>query len=74
MYEFFLIDDEAREQIASGASGNQLRAVFRKGKGKFLQEEALVLVEKGDTSVQEVLRVMKGSDANAPQAQEPAAV
>jgi type II secretory ATPase GspE/PulE/Tfp pilus assembly ATPase PilB-like protein len=74
VYEFFLIDDEAREQIAAGASGNQLRAVFRKGKGKFLQEEALLLVEKGDTSVQEVLRVMKGGDAPAPQEPVPAGV
>ena len=73
VYEFFVIDDEAREQIAAGASGNQLRAVFRKQKGKFLQEEALTLVEKGETSVQEVLRVMKGGEA-APQQPEPAAV
>ena len=42
-------------------------------KGKFLQEEALGVVEKGDTSVQEVLRVMKGGDA-APQPQEPVTV
>src|ERR671921_395443 len=42
-------------------------------RGQFLQEEALGLVEKGDTSVQEVLRVMKGGDA-APQPQEPATV
>jgi general secretion pathway protein E len=73
VYEFFVIDDEAREQIAAGASGNQLRAVFRKQRGKFLQEEALALVEKGETSVQEVLRVMKGGEA-APQPTEPAAV
>lgn len=72
VYEFFIIDDEAREQIAAGASGNQLRQVFRKHRGKFLQEEALTLVEKGDTSVQEVLRVMKGGDA-PPQTQEPEA-
>jgi type II secretory ATPase GspE/PulE/Tfp pilus assembly ATPase PilB-like protein len=74
VYEFFMIDDEAREQVAAGASGNQLRAVFRKQKGKFLQEEALTLVEKGETSVQEVLRVMKTGDASAPQPEEPAAV
>jgi general secretion pathway protein E len=63
VFEFFLIDDDAREQIAAGATGNQLRQVFRKGRNKFLQEEALGLVEKGETSVQEVLRVMKGGDA-----------
>jgi type II secretory ATPase GspE/PulE/Tfp pilus assembly ATPase PilB-like protein len=74
VYEFFVIDDEARDQIAGGASGNQLRALFRKLRGRFLQEEALALVEKGETSVQEVLRVMKGGDAQAPQPEEPAAV
>jgi type II secretory ATPase GspE/PulE/Tfp pilus assembly ATPase PilB-like protein len=72
VYEFFVIDDEAREQIAAGATGKQLQAVFRKQRGKFLQEEALALVERGETSVQEVLRVMKGGDAPAPQ--EPVAV
>lgn len=71
--EFFPVSDEARETIASGASGNQLRGVFRKQRGKFLQEEALGLVEKGDTSVQEVLRVMKGADG-APQQPEAVAV
>ena len=73
VFEFFVIDDEAREQIAAGASGNQLRAVFRKGRGRFLQEEALGLVEKGDTSVQEVLRVMKGGDSPPAPQQEAAA-
>lgn len=74
VYEFFSIDDEARQAIAAGTSGQQLRAVFRKQRGKFLQEEALMLVERGETSVQEVLRVMKGGDATVPQEPEPAAV
>jgi type II secretory ATPase GspE/PulE/Tfp pilus assembly ATPase PilB-like protein len=73
IYEFFPIDDEARSQIAAGATGNQLRAVFRKQRGKFLQEEALGLVEQGVTSVQEVLRVMKGGGDAGAQPQEPAA-
>ena len=66
VFEFFLVDDEAREQIAAGASPNQLRAAFRKTRGRFLQEEALGLVEKGETSVQEVLRVMKAGDTSTP--------
>jgi general secretion pathway protein E len=63
VFEFFVIDDEAKEKIASGASVNELRAVFRKQRGRFLQEEALALVQKGETSVQEVLRVLKGGEA-----------
>ncbi|HZN69047.1 MAG TPA: ATPase, T2SS/T4P/T4SS family [Tepidisphaeraceae bacterium] len=67
VFEFFHFDDEARNVIAAaGASANTLKQVFRKQRGKFLQEEALGLVEKGDTSVQEVLRVLKGGDAAAP--------
>jgi type II secretory ATPase GspE/PulE/Tfp pilus assembly ATPase PilB-like protein len=70
VFEFFVLDDEARDAIAAGASPNQLRASFRKTRGRFLQEEALGLVEKGDTSVQEVLRVLKGGDTTvAPPAQ-----
>ena len=64
VFEFFNLDDEARNVIATaGASANTLKQVFRKQRGKFLQEEALALVEKGDTSVQEVLRVLKGGES-----------
>lgn len=64
VYETLVVDDDVRQVVASGGSENQLKAVFRKQRGKYLQEEALGLVETGDTSVQEVLRVLKiGSDA-----------
>ena len=46
---------------------NQLRAFFRKSRGRFVQEHALELVEKGSTSVQEVLRAMRGQEQD-PQA------
>ena len=62
VFEMFVIDDEAKEKIVAGASLNELRAAFRKQRGRFLQEEALALVQKGDTSVQEVLRVLKGAE------------
>ncbi len=59
VFETLVIDDEVREIINAGRSPNQ---VFRKQRGKYLQEEALSLVERGDTSVQEVLRVLKATD------------
>lgn len=59
VFEVFLIDDEVRQQIVAGASLNQLKSAFRKQQAKYLQEQALQLVESGDTSVQEVLRVLK---------------
>lgn len=59
-YETMMIDDEVRETVIAG---KPLSQVFRKQRGKYLQEEALSLVEKGVTSVQEVLRVLKASPA-----------
>jgi general secretion pathway protein E len=60
VFETFPVDEEAREAIGNGAQPGPMKAVFRKAKGRYLQEEALALVERGDTSVQEVLRVLKG--------------
>ncbi len=62
VFETLVVDDEVREIIGTGRSPNQ---VFRKQRGKYLQEEALALVENGDTSVQEVLRVLKGTESGA---------
>ncbi len=62
VYEIFMIDDDVKLVIESGGSINQLKAAFRKQRGKYLQEAALAQVEAGETSVQEVLRVMKSDD------------
>jgi type II secretory ATPase GspE/PulE/Tfp pilus assembly ATPase PilB-like protein len=59
VYEILQVDDEVRQIIKAGGSVNQLKAVFRKQRSKYLQEQALVLVERGDTAIQEVLRVLK---------------
>jgi type II secretory ATPase GspE/PulE/Tfp pilus assembly ATPase PilB-like protein len=68
VYEIFLIDDEVREAVSSGASANQLKALFRKQRSRYLQEQALALVEAGETSVQEVLRVLRGGGESQPAA------
>jgi type II secretory ATPase GspE/PulE/Tfp pilus assembly ATPase PilB-like protein len=75
VFETFVVDEDVRAVVHAGGSENQLKAVFRKQKGKYLQEEGLSLVESGDTSVQEVLRVLKvGSEAApAPSGPAPAA-
>jgi type II secretory ATPase GspE/PulE/Tfp pilus assembly ATPase PilB-like protein len=57
VYETFIIDDEVKQVITAGGTINQLKAIFRKQRQKYLQEAALQRVETGDTSVQEVLRV-----------------
>jgi type II secretory ATPase GspE/PulE/Tfp pilus assembly ATPase PilB-like protein len=55
----FHVDDEVKQVILSGGSGSQLKALFRKQKARYLQEQALLVVEQGETSVQEVLRVLR---------------
>jgi type II secretory ATPase GspE/PulE/Tfp pilus assembly ATPase PilB-like protein len=56
VYEILLVDDEVKASVQANKPVSQ---AFRKQKGRYLQEEALRLVENGDTSVQEVLRVLK---------------
>jgi type IV pilus assembly protein PilB len=79
VFEVVTVTDELRQGIAAdvaapgGRLGSNFRAAFRKGKGRYLQEEALALVEAGDTSVQEVLRVLKPAEEAAPAAPRPAA-
>jgi type II secretory ATPase GspE/PulE/Tfp pilus assembly ATPase PilB-like protein len=68
IYEVLPIDDDMRLAITSGASVNQLKVAFRQHRGKYLQEQALMLVEQGDTSIQEVLRVLKAGAEGQPPA------
>lgn len=62
VYEVLIIDDEVRQIIREGGSVNQLKAIFRKQRSRYLQEQALYLVEQGDTSIHEVLRVLKSDE------------
>jgi len=76
IYELFMMDEDAKKAILAGGSATQLKMAFRKQRAKYLQEQALLLVEKGDTSVQEVLRVLKpegSGDAPPPPPPPPAA-
>ena len=66
VYETLVVDEDVRAVIEAGGSANQLKAVFRKQRGKYLQEQALAQVEAGETSVQEVLRVMKAGESPTP--------
>jgi type II secretory ATPase GspE/PulE/Tfp pilus assembly ATPase PilB-like protein len=62
VFELFQIDDEVKQAAAAGGSVNQLKTIFRKQRSRYLQESALYQVEQGETSVQEVLRVLRSSD------------
>jgi general secretion pathway protein E len=63
VFETLLIDDDVRQVVLAGGSVNQLRAVYRKQRGKYLQEQGLAHVEQGETSVQELLRVLRIGEA-----------
>jgi type II secretory ATPase GspE/PulE/Tfp pilus assembly ATPase PilB-like protein len=62
VFEIMTIDDDMRQAVVAG---KPVEPVFRKQRSRFLQEEALALVEAGDTSVQEVKRILKADAAAA---------
>lgn len=73
VYEIFVVDDDAKKATLAGiadprAMATQLKMAFRKQRARYLQEQALLVVEKGDTSVQEVLRVLKADTGSPPPA------
>jgi general secretion pathway protein E len=59
IYEILMVDDEVKQVLLAGGTPAQLKTAFRKQRGRYLQEMGLLLVEQGETSVQEVLRVLK---------------
>ncbi|HZL37655.1 MAG TPA: ATPase, T2SS/T4P/T4SS family [Tepidisphaeraceae bacterium] len=63
VFELMVVDDEIRAALDSN---RPLAQAFRKQRGRLLQEELLTLVEKGETSVQEVQRVIKGGTDAVP--------
>lgn len=58
-FELLVVDDTVRKAIASGAKPDLVRQVARKAGFRSLQEEGILLVAKGTTSLQELIRVMK---------------
>ncbi len=62
VYEIFMVDDDVKAVVEAGGSANQLKQAFRKQRGLYLQEMALLQVAGGDTSIQEVLRVMRSEE------------
>ena len=65
IYEIFVIDAEVRKIVEEGGSDNQLKQAFRKQRSLLLQEAALAYVQAGETSVEEVLRVLKDAPPTA---------
>ncbi|MBV8781948.1 MAG: Flp pilus assembly complex ATPase component TadA, partial [Phycisphaerae bacterium] len=65
VYELLLVDDEVRQIIETGASPNQLKMQFKKQKQKSLQENAVATAIAGDTSLQEVARILKSDESRS---------
>jgi type II secretory ATPase GspE/PulE/Tfp pilus assembly ATPase PilB-like protein len=59
IFEMLLVDDGLRGLVSSGATPDVLRQAARKAGNRSLQEEGIVLVAKGVTSLPELVRVMK---------------
>jgi len=68
IFELLTIDDEIRQLILGGGTAAQLKTAFRKQRGRYLQELGLALVETGQTSVQEILRILRSGEAPAKRA------
>ncbi len=59
IFELLRVDDNIRKVLTTAPKLENLRLVARKLKHRGLQEEGLLLVAKGVTSIQELLRVLK---------------
>lgn len=64
VFEMLYVDDDVRAAVTANSS-SQLKTAYRKQNGRYLQELALAQVEAGETSVQEVLRVLRGEQQGA---------
>jgi type II secretory ATPase GspE/PulE/Tfp pilus assembly ATPase PilB-like protein len=63
IFELFIIDNEVKQVIQAGGSVNQLKMLFKKQRQKYLQEQALAVAVSGESSLNEVARVLKAGDA-----------
>lgn len=59
MYEFLILDDALREALAAGVGIDKLRQLARAAGNRTLQEEGILLVALGTTSLTELQRVLK---------------
>jgi type II secretory ATPase GspE/PulE/Tfp pilus assembly ATPase PilB-like protein len=59
IFELLVVGDTVRKALASRAKPDVLRQAARKDGSRSLQEEGLLLVAKGVTSLPELMRVLK---------------
>lgn len=59
IFELLVMDDTLRQVLTTAPKMENLRAAARKAKHRTLQEEGVLLVARGVTSIQELARVLK---------------
>jgi type II secretory ATPase GspE/PulE/Tfp pilus assembly ATPase PilB-like protein len=59
IFELLMVDDTIRQVLTTAPKMENLRAAARKAKHRSLQEEGVLLVARGVTSIPELLRVLK---------------
>jgi type II secretory ATPase GspE/PulE/Tfp pilus assembly ATPase PilB-like protein len=59
IFELLLVTDEIREVLQTKPKLENLRAAARKAKHRSIQEEGVLLVARGVTSLPELVRVLK---------------
>ena len=65
VFDLLVVDDGLRDVIRQGASISEIRAYLTQRGGGGLQQQALSKVQDGTTSIQEVIRVTRGSSAKS---------
>ncbi len=60
IFELMVVDDLLRKTLAATPKLDALRLAVRKGGTKTLQEEGILMVVRGATSLPELMRVLKG--------------
>jgi type II secretory ATPase GspE/PulE/Tfp pilus assembly ATPase PilB-like protein len=68
LFELLIVNDAVRKQLLTDPNPDALRPVVRKAGLKTFEDEGLLLVVKGVTSVQELARVLKDAPAKEPAA------
>ena len=62
VFEIMVVDGAVKALIANGAPMNRIKAQCRKNKMYYLQEEGLLRVIDGTTSLNEILRILKNNE------------
>jgi type II secretory ATPase GspE/PulE/Tfp pilus assembly ATPase PilB-like protein len=60
IFELLPVDDGVRKALQSMPKVEAIRAAARRAGMRSLQEEGIMMVVKGTTSLQELMRIMKG--------------